>query len=1528
MKKDKSMKPLPTLLCALGLFGLTSPSCPAASVETKGFLKYECWFPPLREAALAGTDVPTLEADPNYVANIPDMVSYTAGFNTRSVFLDDTHDQYGVRLSGWITPSVPGDYNFYLASDDASQLWISTDDTEGNLLLQAEETSCCKGFLEPGAAQTTLSPLNLLAGQKYFVRILLKEGTGGDYVQVAMQEASGTTPAASLKPLVSTMISSMADPTGASLAITQQPVATSTQENAASVTFSIAATAVTPYGQYTAGGAPTLGGQPPLGAKAQLGTFYQWFTNGVEVTGANGTNYSIAWPKKAQDGMKVKCYVAVPGIPLPSSEVTLSVTGDTTPPTVVKTAADSTFTSVLVRFSEPMSDSTLLASHYGIDQGVTVSSVTRVDLLTVKLTTTKMTEGKLYTLTINGVQDTATPANTIAANTTAQFKSWVFVPGIVLRQKYTGFPDDAASNDINNLFNDARFPSNPNRSDLIKRFEYPANGAGLDTSEVPETTDAKYKLFYDTIDGWFTPPTNGNYVFLIAFADRGWLYLSTDESPANKHLLMQVSGWSDPRDWLGSHDYTPSLARSDTSTTTQWPDGATITLQAGKRYYMMMTHFMTSGAGGQWFAATSKPEAGPDPAVGSVPTLAGSAVGSYLDPTVGSVAFSLQPTNITVAAGVKTTFYAAASGTSAYTTNVTYQWQSAPQGSSAWTDISGATTASYTIDFPSGADNGKQFRAVAMVAPISAASSVATLTVQVDNTPPTVVKVSADLSWTTVLVTFSEPVSDTALLASHYTLDQNLTITSITRVNPLTVKLTTSKLTENRVYALTISGVQDLASPPNTIALNTKVDVRSQVFVTGTALHQKYNNYDSSIGSTPDALFADPRFPYNPDRKDMELRVEYPADGVYRVLADDPSRLYFDTLETYFIAPATTNYVFIMAGADHFWLWLSTDENPVNQHLIAAQPSGWTNPRDWMLRQGSSDLTPQRSDQFTGTEWPAGNTISLEAGKRYYMLMMHYDTGGADDFATTYHLEGEPDPNNGDAPKLAGNVIGYYFDPSGASVNFTTQPQSVGTIQGQTATFSVVATGSSAYGTKVFYQWQSAPKGSSTWTAIPGATAATYATPVLGLADDGTQFRVTASVPPYSLASSVATLTVATDKTPPVVSVGAMLDEVAGVVDIGVGFDETVDSGVGVLANYSVSPGTITGLSVYTNRFTADSQNPLARILKQTALLKVTGLTGSGTLTVKNIGDVYGNKITSVNVPFTVETTMKWGVVGGHEFLANGGWNAVVPVAPNGYDIYSDSVGAWNQYDEATLVYEQVTGNFDKKLRVAYQDGSTTWARAGLIAKEATAFGMDRNTQTNGAAVRYQKCLVYPVGATLSGPGTPGTGTWDLNRRLDVGGMSSGATMTGPNATPAYPNAWCRLQRVGQTFNMYRSGDGVNWVLLGSTTWGVDDASKTPMPATLYVGPDYAPEIAAVSIPADQGTFLAQIRDYGNYSAVFDPALKTSIDATGKTSITWTTGTLVSSPTVGGAYSPVQGATSPYTVDTTKASAMFYRIQQ
>jgi hypothetical protein len=892
-------------------------------------------------------------------------------------------------------------------------------------------------------------------------------------------------------------------------------------------------------------------------------------------------------------------------------------------------------------------------------------------------------------------------------------------------------------------------------------------------------------------------------------------------------------------------------------------------------------------------------------------------------PTITSV-----PQPATVNEGASTNFMVGFDGTGPFT----IQWLK--NGN----PIPNATNQTLTLTAVPYADNNAQISAKVTNLANSATSASATLTVIRDQGLPTVAKASADTLLTGFLITYSKPVSDTALTASHYTVDHNVTISSVARLSPTVVKLNTAApLPEGTLFTLTINGVQDTATIPNTIAANTKVQVSSFVFLAKTVLHKKYNNIADGTGWPISNLFQDSRYPNLPDRQDIETGMEYPPGGAARIPADDDPAApgthlhnYFDSVEGYFIPPATTNYVFYVAGADRINLYLSTDSDPANQVEIA-ELNGWTNPRRWTEGQPVVTNVPvpipsAQSDQFANTAWPYGNIISLTAGERYYMLLVHHDPSwsGGDEFAVTYKYEGEPDPTPGDAPKLTGSVMGYFFDPTGASINFVQQPTSQAAVQGGTATFTASATGSSVYGTTLLYQWQSAPKGSSTWTDIAGATSASYTTALLGLGDDGTQYRVVATVAPITQTSVVVSVSVTTDKTPPLAHAGAMPDSVAGTVDIGIGFNKSIDpTTVGVPANYSVSAGTITSLTVYTNRFTADSQNPLVKLVKQSVVLTVTGLSGSGTVTVQNVKDTFGNVIVTTNIPFTV-STMKWGVVGANELGFN---NAAVQVAANGFDVYSDGIGEWANYDEATFAYEQVTGDFDKKVRVEYQDGSSQWARAGLIVREATGFGVNRATQATQAG-RYQKCFVAPVGPTLTGPGSLGASDWELNRRLDVGGQTDGAPFTGTGSAPQYPNAWCRIQRVGQTFNLFRSDDGVTWVKLGATTWGQDDVAKNPMPTTLYVGPEFSPENGNLPTVPDRGTFLAQFRDYGNYVVATNPTLTIAPATGGKVTITWSAGTLISSPTIGGTYAPVNGAVSPFTVTPGAATTTFYRVKQ
>jgi hypothetical protein len=90
-------------------------------------------------------------------------------------------------------------------------------------------------------------------------------------------------------------------------------------------------------------------------------------------------------------------------------------------------------------------------------------------------------------------------------------------------------------------------------------------------------------------------------------------------------------------------------------------------------------------------------------------------------------------------------------------------------------------------------------------------------------------------------------------------------------------------------------------------------------------------------------------------------------------------------------------------------------------------------------------------------------------------------------------------------------------------VTITSQPVSQTVTAGQTATFSVSATGSFS----IAYQWR------KNGVNISGATAATYTTPVTTTADNGAQFSAVVTSPAGSVTSNSATLTVTAASTAP-----------------------------------------------------------------------------------------------------------------------------------------------------------------------------------------------------------------------------------------------------------------------------------------------------------------------------------------------------------------------------------------------------------
>jgi hypothetical protein len=85
-------------------------------------------------------------------------------------------DDYGTRIRGYLNPVTSGDYTFWIASADDSELWLSTDDNPANSVLIAYVT---------GSPQSSL--ISLVAGQKYHIEVLHKAGTGNDNISVSWE---------------------------------------------------------------------------------------------------------------------------------------------------------------------------------------------------------------------------------------------------------------------------------------------------------------------------------------------------------------------------------------------------------------------------------------------------------------------------------------------------------------------------------------------------------------------------------------------------------------------------------------------------------------------------------------------------------------------------------------------------------------------------------------------------------------------------------------------------------------------------------------------------------------------------------------------------------------------------------------------------------------------------------------------------------------------------------------------------------------------------------------------------------------------------------------------------------------------------------------------------------------------------------------------------------------------------------------------------------------------------------------------
>jgi uncharacterized repeat protein (TIGR02543 family) len=144
---------------------------------------------------IPGNSIADLMGSSKY-PNAPDITDAVPTLESQWLS-SDAGENYGQRLTGWLVPPQTGNYVFYLASDDAGQVYLSTDEGAANKRLIVEETSWTtsrnwEGI--PGLPQRASTPISLVAGNHYYLEVLHKQGAGRHNLAVAWKLPNGTAP--------------------------------------------------------------------------------------------------------------------------------------------------------------------------------------------------------------------------------------------------------------------------------------------------------------------------------------------------------------------------------------------------------------------------------------------------------------------------------------------------------------------------------------------------------------------------------------------------------------------------------------------------------------------------------------------------------------------------------------------------------------------------------------------------------------------------------------------------------------------------------------------------------------------------------------------------------------------------------------------------------------------------------------------------------------------------------------------------------------------------------------------------------------------------------------------------------------------------------------------------------------------------------------------------------------------------------------------------------------------------------------
>jgi hypothetical protein len=522
--------------------------------------------------------------------NYPDHPTLTTNlwaFDSRIIFPavsseDSGVQYYGARMSGVFVPPYSGNWRFYVRSDDLGELFLNPSgaDPAGKISVVVVGT-CCQDW--SGAVSGLYS---LVAGQPYYIELLYKEGSGGDYGKVAARlDGTGTPPLGVSNTIIDS--GALAGPTSGypyAPADADSPLAVVGPTNVSAIANSEVTLTAT--------------ASNPLGYPMQ----YQWKRNNVEIPGATGSSYTFTAATSTAGQYSVQ--VSKIGAVVQTTAATLTVTADTSAPTIVAVRGSNDLYKVIVTFSDVMG-SAQTPSSYTLTGFNVLSAELDSSGRSVTLTLDKpLTPGQSYNLSVQNVTDAA---NNVLTSATTAFPSFVFSRGLLQFDYFGGI----AGTYIGELESDPRYPDSPDRTAFLSGFN--------SRLVFPDDSNA---LYGDRISGVFVPKETGNYLFYLKSDDSSSLYLNPDGmDPAGAQFLAEA------------------VCCNGFATSPSTPQALT----GGQFYYIQAVH--KEGTGGDYVQAAVKLETDTTEPNGLWP-ISPSLIGVLADPEGASVTITRQPASV------------------------------------------------------------------------------------------------------------------------------------------------------------------------------------------------------------------------------------------------------------------------------------------------------------------------------------------------------------------------------------------------------------------------------------------------------------------------------------------------------------------------------------------------------------------------------------------------------------------------------------------------------------------------------------------------------------------------------------------------------------------------------------------------------------------------------------------------------------------------------------------------------------------